>query len=38
MTILNDTWDYLTTWSNWTGDDGMWHLLVEQLLLTVTAW
>jgi osmoprotectant transport system permease protein len=37
MTVFGDTWDYLTTWSNWTGDRGMLHLLQEQLLLTVTA-
>ena len=37
MTVFGDTWDYLTTWSNWTGDGGMLHLLAQQLLLTVTA-
>ncbi|CAN5240054.1 MAG: ABC transporter permease [Nocardioides sp.] len=37
MTTFSDAWDYLTTWANWTGADGMWQLLVQQLLLTVTA-
>jgi osmoprotectant transport system permease protein len=37
MTVISDAWDYLTTWSNWTGDQGMLHLMVQQLLLTVTA-
>jgi osmoprotectant transport system permease protein len=37
MTVFQDTWDYLTTWSNWTGDAGMLHLLQQQLLLTFTA-
>ena len=37
MNVFADTWDYLTTASNWTGDGGMLELLVEQLLLTVTA-
>jgi osmoprotectant transport system permease protein len=37
MRTLNETWDYLTTWSNWTGADGIWTLLVQQLLISVTA-
>ncbi len=37
MTVFGDTWDYLTTASNWTGDGGMLELLVEQLLLSITA-
>jgi osmoprotectant transport system permease protein len=37
MTVFRDTWAYLTTWANWTGDEGMLHLLLQQLLLTVTA-
>ena len=37
MTVLSDAWDYLTTWSNWTGDRGMLHLMEQQLLLTFTA-
>jgi osmoprotectant transport system permease protein len=35
--MLGDAFSYLTTGSNWTGDDGMLALLVEQLLQTVTA-
>jgi osmoprotectant transport system permease protein len=34
---FRDAWTYLTTGSNWGGADGMWHLLVQQLLLSVTA-
>jgi osmoprotectant transport system permease protein len=34
---LRETWDYLTTWSHWHGADGIWTLLVQQLLLSVTA-
>ena len=37
VTVLSDAWDYLTTWSNWTGAGGMLHLMTQQLLLTVTA-
>lgn len=37
MRIFNQTWDYLTTASNWQGSDGIWTLLVQQLLLSVTA-
>jgi osmoprotectant transport system permease protein len=37
MRIFNETWDYLTTGSNWTGADGIWTLLVQQLLISVTA-
>jgi len=37
VTVFGDTWDYLTTASNWTGDGGMLELLVEQLLLSITA-
>jgi len=37
MTVLGDTWDYLTTAGNWTGDGGMLELLLEQLLLSLTA-
>jgi osmoprotectant transport system permease protein len=34
---IREAWQYLTTGSNWGGDEGMWHLLVQQLLLSVTA-
>jgi osmoprotectant transport system permease protein len=37
VNVLGDAWDYLTTSANWTGDRGMLELLVQQLLLTVTA-
>jgi osmoprotectant transport system permease protein len=37
VTVLSDAWDYLTTWSNWTGAGGMLHLMTQQLVLTVTA-
>jgi osmoprotectant transport system permease protein len=32
-----ETWAYLTDWSHWQGEGGMLQLLVEQLLLSVTA-
>ncbi len=37
VNIFGDTWDYLLTARNWTGDGGMLQLLGQQLLLTVTA-
>jgi osmoprotectant transport system permease protein len=37
VTILSDAWAYLTDGANWSGDGGMLQLLVQQLLLTVTA-
>jgi osmoprotectant transport system permease protein len=37
MTVFSDMWDYLTTGANWSGDGGIWELLLQQLLLTVTA-
>ena len=37
MRVMRETWDYLTTWSHWHGADGIWTLLVQQLLLSVTA-
>jgi osmoprotectant transport system permease protein len=37
MRNLRDAWDYLTTGANWGGSEGMWHLLLQQLLLSVTA-
>jgi osmoprotectant transport system permease protein len=37
MTVVSDAWDYLTTAANWSGDDGMLQLLLQQLLLSVTA-
>ena len=37
MTILRDTWAYLTDLGNWIGDGGMLDLLLQQLLLSVSA-
>lgn len=37
MTVFTDMLDYLTTGANWSGDGGILALLVQQLLLTVTA-
>lgn len=37
MNILSDAWTYLTTGANWSGSDGITHLLLQQLLLTITA-
>lgn len=37
MTLFRLSWEYLTTWSNWTGNGGLLDRLGEQLLLTVTA-
>jgi osmoprotectant transport system permease protein len=37
VTALGDAWSYLTTAGSWTGSDGMLHLLLQQLLLTLTA-
>ena len=37
MRVLGDAWQYLTTGANWSGDRGMLHLLLQQLLISVTA-
>lgn len=37
MRVLQDAWDFLLTAGSWTGEGGMLELLVQQLLLTVTA-
>ena len=37
MRIFGQTWDYLTTASNWQGADGIWTLLLQQLLISLTA-
>ncbi|WP_340539747.1 ABC transporter permease [Nocardioides sp. GXZ039] len=37
MTVFSDMLDYLLDGANWTGSGGMLALLVQQLLLTVTA-
>jgi osmoprotectant transport system permease protein len=34
---LRESWDYLTTGANWAGEEGIWHLLVQQLLISFTA-
>ncbi|MDV9191690.1 ABC transporter permease subunit [Streptomyces sp. SR27] len=35
MTTLADTWSWLTTSGNWSGENGVWHRLGEHLFLTV---
>jgi len=37
VTVFADTWAYLTDGANWSGDAGLLALLLQQLLLTVTA-
>ena len=37
MNVLGDTWDYLLDGASWSGSGGMLQLLVQQLLLSVTA-
>jgi osmoprotectant transport system permease protein len=37
VNLVADTWQYLTDAANWQGSEGIWALLVEQLLLSVTA-
>ena len=37
MRVFADTWAYLTDGASWTGPGGMLELLVQQLLLSVTA-
>jgi osmoprotectant transport system permease protein len=37
MTIFSDMWAYLTSAASWTGDGGMLALLLQQLLLSLTA-
>ena len=37
MRLLADTWSYLVDGANWSGDGGMLDLLLQQLLLSVTA-
>jgi osmoprotectant transport system permease protein len=37
MRIVNETWDYLTTASNWHGSEGILPLLAQQLLISLTA-
>ncbi|MFI1722147.1 ABC transporter permease [Streptomyces sp. NPDC020489] len=35
MTTLTDAWDWLADPAHWAGDDGIWHRLLQHLLLTV---
>jgi len=37
VNYAEQTWQYLTDPTNWQGPEGIWTLLVEQLLLSVTA-
>jgi osmoprotectant transport system permease protein len=37
MRNIGEAWDYLTTSANWHGSEGIWTLLVQQLLISVTA-
>ena len=37
MTVFGDTWTYLLDGSHWSGEGGMLQLLVQQLLLSITA-
>jgi len=35
MTTLTDAWDWLTDPAHWSGEDGVWHRLLQHLVLTV---
>ncbi|MEU9916826.1 ABC transporter permease [Streptomyces sp. NPDC051001] len=35
MTTLTDAWDWLTDSAHWAGADGIWHRLLQHLVLTV---
>ncbi len=37
MRLAGQTWDYLTDPANWQGSNGIWTLLLQQLLLSATA-
>lgn len=37
LDVLIDTWHWLADADHWRGEGGLWHLLVQQLLLTFTA-
>lgn len=37
MNVFADTWAWLADGSHWQGEGGIWNLLAQQLLLTVTA-
>ncbi|WP_030411498.1 ABC transporter permease [Streptomyces sp. NRRL S-1448] len=34
MNTLSAVWDWLTTGANWSGENGVWHRLVQHLVLT----
>lgn len=35
MNVLGSTWNWLADPAHWSGDDGVWHRLLQHLLLTV---
>ncbi|MFC9797361.1 ABC transporter permease [Streptomyces sp. NPDC057695] len=35
MSVLADSWSWLTTAGHWSGENGVWHRLAEHLFLTV---
>jgi len=37
MNVISETWAYLTDPANWRGPGGMWELMLQQLLISVTA-
>lgn len=37
MNVLHDAWAFLADGANWSGSEGIWTLLVQQLLITATA-
>jgi osmoprotectant transport system permease protein len=37
MRVLHDAWEFLADGAHWSGPGGIWQLLAQQLLITVTA-
>ncbi|MEU9989335.1 ABC transporter permease subunit [Streptomyces sp. NPDC048045] len=37
MNMIGATWDWLTDPAHWSGDDGVWHRLLQHLALTVVS-
>jgi osmoprotectant transport system permease protein len=37
VNVLHDAWAFLADGANWSGSEGIWTLLVQQLLITATA-
>lgn len=35
MNTLTDAWDWLADASHWAGEDGIWHRLLQHLVLTI---